>query len=162
MNILCDIHKDFLRELLKAEVKFILVGGYAIIYHGYVRVTGDMDIWLEPDNNNKEKLLVILEKLDFANESIKIIKKLDFTQMVAFHFGNPPEKIDFLTKMTGINFNDAMQHSEKLALDNYNIPVLRLDDLIINKLLSNRAKDKADVEELQKIQKLRGKRKNKN
>jgi predicted nucleotidyltransferase len=162
MNILCNIHKAFLRELLKAEVNFILVGGYAIIYHGYVRVTGDMDIWLEPANDNKEKLLPILEKLNFSNESIIRIQKLDFTQMVAFHFGNPPEKIDFLTKMTGIYFNDAMQHSEKLELDNFKIPILRLDDLIVNKLLSNRTKDKADVEELQKIQKLRGKRRNKN
>lgn len=161
MNILCDMHKDFLKELINANVNFILVGGYATIYHGYVRVTGDMDIWLEPENQNKEKLALILEKLKFSKDSILKIKKQDFTQMAAFHFGNPPEKIDFMTKLTGINFKDAIQHSDKLEIDNYEIPVLRLDDLIINKLLSNRSKDKSDVEELQKIQKLRDKRKKK-
>jgi len=160
MNILFNKHKDFLKELCEEDVVFILVGGYAIIYHGYVRATGDMDVWLEPDNNNKEKLLIILKKLNFSKESIKRVKRLDFTEMVAFHFGNPPEKIDFLTKLTGINFREAMLHSARLELDNYKIPVLRLDDLIINKLLSNRTKDKADVEELRKIQKLKDSRKN--
>ncbi len=161
MNILCDMHKDFLRELINAEVNFILVGGYATIYHGYVRVTGDMDIWLEPDNQNREKLTIILEKLKFSKDSISKIKKLDFTQMVAFHFGNPPEKLYFMTKLTGIDFKDALLHSDKLEIGNFKIPVLRLNDLIINKLLSNRTKDKSDVEELQKIQKLRDKRKKK-
>jgi len=73
--------------------------------------------------------------------------------MIAFHFGNPPEKIDFLTKMSGIDFDKSFSQTVKLQLKNYDIPVLKLDDLIINKLLSSRAKDKADIEELQKIQK---------
>jgi hypothetical protein len=75
--------------------------------------------------------------------------------MIAFHFGNPPEKIDFLTKMSGIDFDKSFSQTVKLQLKNYDIPVLKLDDLIINKLLSSRAKDKADIEELQKIQKTR-------
>ncbi|OPZ99676.1 MAG: hypothetical protein BWY70_00907 [Bacteroidetes bacterium ADurb.Bin408] len=162
MNILCDMHKDFLRRLLQAGVNFIVVGGYATIYHGYVRVTGDIDIWLEPNNDNKEKLALILENLNFSKDSISKIRKLDFTQMVAFHFGTPPEKIDFMTQLSGINFREALLHSEKLDIINFKVPVLRLDDLIINKLLSNRAKDKSDVEELQKIQKLRNKNRNKN
>jgi len=152
MNILLEKHRAFLIDLLKDKVSFILVGGYAVIYHGYVRATGDMDIWLKPDNENKEKLLRVLEKHGFTAASIKQVRKQDFKEMVAFHFGYPPEKIDFLTKMSGINFEDSSLHTEKLKLQDYDIPVLRLTDLIVNKLLSSRAKDKADVEELQKIQ----------
>lgn len=159
MNILFSKHKEFLIDLIEGNVSFILVGGYAVIYHGYVRATGDMDIWLKPDNENKEKLISILEKHGIAEESIKKVKKLDFKKMVAFHFGNPPDKIDFLTKLTGINFNEANAHTVKLQLKNYDIPVLHLSDLMINKLLSGRAKDKADVEELQKIQRIRNKKK---
>jgi hypothetical protein len=154
MNIFLDEHLSFLTDLVKEEVSFILVGGYAVIYHGYVRATGDMDIWLKPDNANKEKLLRVLEKHGIAEGSIKKVKKLDFKEMVAFHFGYPPNKIDFLTKMTGINFEDSYLHTEKLKLKDCEIPVLKLNDLIVNKLLSSRTKDKADVEELQKIQKI--------
>jgi hypothetical protein len=157
MNILLEKHKEFLIDLINGDVKFILVGGYAVIYHGYVRATGDMDIWLKPDNENKEKLLRIFEKHCIAKDSINRVKKLDFKNMVAFHFGNPPEKIDFLTKLSGIDFDDSYSHSVKLQLKGYNIPVLKLNDLLINKLLSSRAKDKADIEELQKIQKIRKK-----
>jgi len=155
MNILLEKHKEFLIDLIKGNVHFILIGGYAVIYHGYVRATGDMDIWIKPDNENKEKLLVILEKHGISKESINKVKKLDFKTMIAFHFGNPPEKIDFLTKMSGIDFDKSFSQTVKLQLKNYDIPVLKLDDLIINKLLSSRAKDKADIEELQKIQKTR-------
>jgi hypothetical protein len=70
MNILLEKHKEFLIDLIKGNVHFILIGGYAVIYHGYVRATGDMDIWIKPDNENKEKLLVILENHGISKESI--------------------------------------------------------------------------------------------
>jgi hypothetical protein len=161
MNIFLPKHLEFLSDLLHADLSFILVGGYAVIYHGYVRGTGDMDIWLKPDNDTKEKLLILLEKHGVTKESIRQVKKLDFTGTVAFHFGELPERIDFLTKLTGIHFNDALLHAEKYQLKDLEIRVLHVNDLVINKLLTNRTKDKADVEELQKIQRLRDKRKRK-
>ena len=63
MNILLDEHKAIIIQLLNAHVDFILIGGYAVIYHGYGRTTGDMDIWLRPDNSNRDKLIPILENL---------------------------------------------------------------------------------------------------
>ena len=145
--------KDFLTELLNAEVKFIVIGGYAVIFHGYIRTTGDVDLWLKPDNSTKEKFLKILTKSGFSEETIKLIHQSDFTETLAFHIGEPPDRIDFLTKLTGLNFDDAILKAEILKTDDFEIPVLHLDDLIINKMLSTRAKDKADVEELQKIYK---------
>jgi len=154
MNIFLEKQKEFLIKLLDANVEFILIGGYAVIFHGYVRTTGDMDIWLKPDNANKEKFLDVLNKSGFSKKSLQQVRHSDFTQTLAFHFGNPPDRIDFLTKLAGISFEDAILNVEKLRSEGLSIPVLHLNDLIINKMLTNRTKDKADVEELQKIHKL--------
>lgn len=155
MNILIDKHKQILLDLLEYKVDFILIGGYAVIYHGYGRTTGDMDVWIKPDNENKLKLISVLQKNNIGKESIEKVSKTDFTQMVVFHFGNPPEKIEFLTKIGGVSFDEAYSHKAVLQIQNCQIPVLHLNDLIINKLMSGRTKDKADIEELQKIHKLR-------
>ncbi len=151
MNILIDKHKDFLFDLLKENVDFILVGGYAVIYHGYLRTTGDLDIWLKPTNENKLKLLSVLEKNNFEKESITKLSNLDFIETIAFHFGKPPERIDFMTKLTGLDFDKAYEHKIGMEVRNFTVPILHLDDLILNKMLTVRLKDKADVEELQKI-----------
>lgn len=151
MNFLIDKHKKVLSDLLDAKVEFILVGGYAVIYHGYGRTTGDMDVWLKPDNENKLRLISVLEKNGIGKESVEKVRKTDFTDVVVFHFGQPPEKIEFLTKIAGVQFEEAFEHRALLPIQNYQIPVLHLNDLIANKLLSARPKDKADVDELQKI-----------
>ncbi len=151
MNFLIEKHKSILLALLEAKVNFLLIGGYAVIYHGYVRTTGNMDIWLQPDNKNKERFLAVLEKHLEDKSGIDEVNKLDFTEVVAFHIGSPPEKIDFLTKMAGIKYDEAFEQRAFFQLQNNKIPVLHLNDLIVNKLLSNRLKDQADVEELRKI-----------
>ena len=155
MNILIEKHKQILFALMEAKVDFLLIGGYAVIYHGYGRSTGDMDIWLKPDNENKLRLLTVLEKHLTDKSGIEKVKKFDFTDMVAFHIGTPPDRVDFLTKITGVQFAEAFDHKAFLSLHNYQIPVLHLNDLIANKLLSARLQDKADVEELQKMMRLK-------
>jgi hypothetical protein len=153
MNIIFENHKQFLLALLESDIEFILIGGYSVIYHGYARTTGDMDLWLKPDEITKQKLMVVLKNFGVKDADLKKLSKLDFTEVLAFHIGNPPERIDFLTKIAGLEFDSSYLRCNKLPLKNYNIPVLHLDDLIINKLLSGRMKDKADVEELKKINK---------
>jgi hypothetical protein len=159
MKIFLDFHTRFLSDLIQEQVEFLIVGGYAVIYHGYVRTTGDMDIWLKPDNTNKKKLLSVLKKYAIHDESIERVRQLDFKEPAAFHFGDPPRKIDFLTKMAGLNFKSASVGSVTITSDNFTFPVLNLKDLITNKMLSGRAKDIADVEELQKIIALKSKKK---
>jgi len=157
MNILLDEHKTILIQLLHAKVEFILIGGYAVIYHGYGRTTGDMDIWLKPDNENRDKLIPVLEAQRILKEDLDKIRNTDFTQTLAFHIDEPPRRVDFLTKIVGLTFQEANARKVLLPLGNLAVPVLQLDDLIVNKLLSGRAKDKADVEELQKIMRLKKK-----
>lgn len=155
MNILLDEHKTILIQLLHAKVEFILIGGYAVIYHGYGRTTGDMDIWLKPDNENRDKLITVMEMQGILKEDLDKIRNTDFTQTLAFHIDEPPRRVDFLTKIVGVTFQEADARKRLLPLGNLSVPVLHLEDLIVNKLLSGRAKDKADVEELQKIMRLK-------
>ena len=79
MNIFYQEHRIILKTLLEHRVDFILIGGYAVNYYGYNRVTGDMDIWLAPDNDNKEMLLKALASLGFDEDGINTIRSWDFT-----------------------------------------------------------------------------------
>lgn len=155
MNILLDDHKSFAIQLLKFGVEFILVGGYAVVFHGYVRTTGDMDIWLKPDNANRDKFIAMLRNMGIVNEDLSVLQSKDFSQALAFHIDEPPTRIDFLTKIVGVSFDEANQRKVLLTIGEYEIPVLHLDHLLANKLISGRTKDKADVEELQRILKMR-------
>jgi hypothetical protein len=151
MNYFFPGHKELLINLLQNKVDFIIVGGYAVIFHGYVRTTDDLDIWIKPDNSNKVKLIEVLKLLHFSDSSIEKIKELDFSTMVAFHFGGAPERVDFLTKLTGIDFDSSISNVEFLNFESWKIPFLSLHDLVITKMLTTRLKDHSDVEELQKI-----------
>lgn len=153
MNFTIPAHQEMLFALIDHEVEFLLVGGYAVIYYGYIRATGDMDIWLKPTNENKKKLLKVFKNLQFDPNGIEKISKMDFTEAVIFHIGDEPERIDFLSRVQGLNFDDAWEQKQFLNTNNYQIPFLHLDDLITNKFLVNRSKDKADIENLLKINK---------
>ena len=151
MIIFLEEHKEFLRKLLGHKVDFILIGGYAVNYYGYGRPTGDMDIWLRPTNDNRDKLAELFLKEQFDEESIKKIFSCDFTKAQVFHFGAPPYRIDFLTFITGVLFEDAWKQKQVIPIKDFLVPVLHLDHLVLSKISNNRTKDKLDVEELQKI-----------
>lgn len=153
MNIFIENHQLLLKSLIKHEVNFLLVGGYAVIYYGYKRTTGDMDLWIEPNNDNKIKLLEVLKEFEFDNEGIEYIKKLDFTKHLAFHFWQEPERVDCLTKISGVDFNEAYEQKVMAEIEDISIPVIQYKHLILSKMSSERLKDKADIEELQKINK---------
>ncbi len=152
MNFTHPDHQEMLFSLINDHVDFLLVGGYAVIFHGHVRTTGDMDVWLKPTNENKIKLLSVFAKLEFDPQGMKTISDMDFTEVVIFHIGDIPQRVDFLTKVQGLNFDDAFSRRQILKVKEHELPFLHLDDLIANKLLANRTKDLADIENLIKIQ----------
>lgn len=152
MNLFSDNHQKLLTSLLQHEVDFIIIGGYSVIFHGYARTTGDVDIWLKPDNDNKEKLLLVLKAMDFFEADIEEIANLDFTSTLVFAIGEEPEKAEFLTQISLVNFDEANKRKIIAHIDELEIPFLHLDDLIRSKINTGRLKDKADIEELQKIQ----------
>lgn len=155
MNIFIEKHQELLKELIIEKVDFILIGGYAVIYYGYMRTTGDMDLWLQPTNENKLKILNVLKKFEFNSEGINHIKNLDFTKHIAFHFWEMPERVDFLTKISGVTYEDADKLKEIADFEGLKIPVIHYNHLISCKIATNRPKDLADIDRLQKINRLK-------
>lgn len=153
MIITLEEHKTLLKKLVEAGVEFILVGGYAVNFHGYSRTTGDMDIWLRPDNTNRDMMMKLLLDEGFEEEMVQAISKVDFTKGIVFHFGEPPKRVDFLTHISNVKFDEAWEAKQLLPVENIGVPVLHLNHLILSKISNSRTKDKADVEELQRINK---------
>lgn len=155
MNIFYPSHLVVLQKLIHNHVQFLLIGGYAVIFHGYNRTTGDMDIWIGSDYENKKRFIQCMEELDIRPEVIKFLYSLDFDKAQAFSIGEEPQKIDFLTKVNLLSFEDAFANKMIASLDGLDIPYLHYKDLVLMKINTSRIKDKADVEELQRIQNFR-------
>lgn len=151
MDIFLDEHKRLLIQLLDGGVEFILIGGYAVNVHGYVRATQDMDIWLKPDNENKEKLMQVLLSMKFDPEGIAFIKQQNFESAFVFHIGEAPNAVDFITKISGVQFYEADSKKILLPLGDKEVPVLHLHHLILSKTGTGRLKDAADIQTLQII-----------
>ena len=151
MNLFIESHQELLRNLIDNNVEFIIIGGYSVIFHGYKRTTGDVDIWLKPDNENRDKLITLLYKMDFEHRGILAIAEQDFKKLLVFSIGEVPEKVDFLTQISGIKFDEADKEKIIADIDGLPVPFLHLNHLVLSKFNTGRAKDKADIEELQKI-----------
>ncbi len=158
MDIFLDEHKNFLLLLLKHQVSFMLIGGYAVIYYGYERGTGDMDIWLMPDNKNKEKFIRALREHGIKEDILKEVNKMNFVEPKVLHIGEKPNKIDFLTQVHGVTYLEADNKKQLLPLKNYFVPVIDYYHLITIKMLAGRPQDIADVDILQKINRFKNKK----
>ncbi len=151
MDILLEDHKKLLLTLLKHKVEFILIGGYAVIYYGYERTTADMDLWLKPSNKNKNIFIEALREHGIIEEDLISLSKIEFTQPNVFFLGEKPNRIDFLTKIHGVTYDEADKEKALFPLKDQQIPIIQYHHLITVKMLTGRSKDAADVEELQKI-----------
>jgi hypothetical protein len=151
MNIFLDEHIEILALMLRHKVKFLLIGGYAVIIHGYRRTTGDMDLWLEPTNENKKQFLLVLQDLGIEDEDIEVLKEIDFSKHQVFSFGEEPQKIDFITYINQVAFEEAYANKTVADFENLLLPVLNLRELILSKMNTGRKKDESDVEELQRL-----------
>lgn len=156
MDIFFQEHRQMLKLLVKHRVSFILIGGYAVNYYGYERTTGDMDIWLKLGNENKAKLIASLRDFGIEELDLEQLNRLDFESAPpVFFIGEPPRRIDFLTLIHNVKFEDAIAKANYLKVEDFQIPVINYQHLILSKITSNRLKDKADVEELQRINRYR-------
>ena len=151
VNVLHAAHQDVLRRLLEHRVDFILIGGYAVIAHGYERTTGDMDLWVRPDNSNKLLLLDALKSMDFEEDGLAIIGEADFEQHYAFCLGEQPLRVDFLTRISGVEYEDAALQKIVVEIDWIRLQILHLNHFVLSKINTGRLKDQADIEELQRI-----------
>lgn len=139
--------QDFLKLLDKHEVRCLIVGGYALGFHGYVRATGDLDIFVEVSEENAEKLVAVFLEFGFASGVEKALF-LDKGKMV--RIGRPPLRLELLTEISGVSFAEAYASSQSIAISDFHIRFIDYYHLIKNKDAAGRPKDKADIEELKR------------
>jgi len=156
MDIFLEEHKQLLCVLSDHNVQFILIGGYAVIYYGYQRTTGDMDIWLQLGSENKNKLLEALHDFGIEEYDLQQLRQMDFNKpMPVFFIGENPRRIDFITLVNNVSFEAAIKEVNYFPVENNNIPVIQYHHLILTKSGTSRLKDLADIEELNRINKYR-------
>lgn len=147
-NIFNPDFQDFLIALNKAEVKYVLVGGYSVIYHGFPRTTGDLDIFVEVSKDNYDKLVVAFEDFQmplFDMTEDSFLHKIDIN---VYTFGRPPVCIEILKEISGFRFHEIYQNALETVFEEIQMKVIHLKDLRKNKKISGRAKDINDLENL--------------
>ena len=130
--------------MTSSEVEYLIIGGYAVNFHGFSRATADLDIWIDNSSKNADRLARVVRQFGFANA-----KAEDFLQPgKIIRMGVPPVRLEILTSISGVDFRDCYTRKIDVDWDGVQVPVIHRDDLIKNKQASGRLKDRLDVEEL--------------
>lgn len=139
--------QDFIEALNKHNVEYILVGGYAVILHGYIRSTADMDIWV----NKTEENYIQLTKA-FATFNMPVfdmsLKAFLGNKFDVWSFGIEPNRIDIITNLKGVVFKEAFQNAKIFNIESCPVRYIHLNHLIQAKEAAGRYKDKDDIEQL--------------
>ena len=138
--------KDFLRLLNSHNVRYLLVGGYAVGYHGYPRATGDMDIWIEMSESNSKKVTLAFRDFGMPDEAISESLFLEKNKVI--RMGVPPVRLEVITSASGVDFNECYSNREVIEIDGIPINFISLQDLKKNKHAAGRYKDLEDLEHL--------------
>lgn len=140
---------DMLESLSLMNCRFIIVGGHAMAAHGYVRATGDIDIFVDATSDNAKKIFLALKKF---GAPLQGISQEDFEKPgMTYQIGLPPLRIDFLTEIDGLSFDEAFVSAVATELNGHTIHLISLENLIKNKKATSREKDLADVKELEAL-----------
>jgi predicted nucleotidyltransferase len=146
MQRLADDFREFLRLLRDHDVAYLLIGGYAVGYHGHPRATGDMDIWVERSDENATRLVAVLEDFGFARGAARV--GMFTTPGKIVRMGVPPMRLEILNQIDGVEFLDCYPRRLEVAIDGEHVDLISLADLRTNKAASGRHKDLADLDEL--------------
>ncbi len=144
-------YPDF-REFLEAfnyhKVRYLLVGGYAVILHGYARTTGDMDIWVDRTPDNYLRITHAFQTFKMPVFDMSLNNFMASEKFEVFRFGRKPVAIDIMIQMAQFNFDQCYLRSKWFEDAGLLIPVVHLNDLIAAKKIAGRAKDLDDIEHL--------------
>lgn len=140
-------YRDLLSEFSAAGVEFLVVGAHALAAYGHVRATKDLDVWLRPDPRNADRAWTALAAFGAPLEDLT--REDLATPGTIFQIGVPPLRIDILTAIDGVEFEEAWGERALVELIGVAVPVLSRRHLIANKRASGRLQDLADVERLQ-------------
>lgn len=157
------VYEDLLLELNRNKVDYVVIGGVALVLHGVVRLTVDLDLMLSMDEKNLKKLLVVMEKLGYkpnlpieGDELLDSSKRDEWVKnknMLAFSFINPASALALVDIMVNqpVDYKELKKHCVEIGLRDIKIPVASVADLIKLKKISAREQDMADIEALKKI-----------
>lgn len=138
--------RGFVELFVASDVRFLIVGDYAVAAHGLPRYTGDLDVWVWVSSENASRAIRSLEAFGFAGLGLT---EDDFSQPDrVVQLGYPPYRIDILTSIEGVEFDEAWTRRVVLDLDGVLVPFIGRDDLLANKRVAGRPQDIADVERL--------------
>lgn len=139
--------REFIESLNSNNVKYLIVGGYAVGLHDYPRYTKDLAIWLLVSEENADHIINALEQFGLSNIGLK---KEDFLKTDEFiQIGYPPNRIDLFLSCDGVDFNTCYKSRLEIITDGLKINFIDLENLIKNKKTSGRLQDLADVDNLQ-------------
>ena len=139
--------KEFVSLLIKHNVEYLVVGGYAVGVHGHPRYTGDLDIWINPTLENAENVIQCINEFGFGAFGLQ---STDFTKIGNLvQLGYPPVRIDLLTEIDGVLFNECFKNKIEVEISNIKVFFIGYSDLIQNKKMTGRYKDLDDIEQLQ-------------
>lgn len=147
-NIFNEDFRDFIQELNNADVRYLLVGGFSVILHGYSRTTGDMDIWVERSPENYLKLKDAFLRFGMPVFDMDETNFLKHPSWDVFTFGIPPSAIDVMVNLKGLNFEDCYKQAVDFVEEDLKIRTINLNHLIKAKEASNRPKDVDDIQNL--------------
>ena len=145
--MLNEDYKEMLQLLLDNKVKFLVVGAYAMGAYGYPRATGDFDIWVEASAENAKRVYKSLA--EFGAPLTEVTEQTFCELGIMFQIGVAPRRIDFITRIDGVEFDKAYTQRQQIQIDDLNIPFISKEDLIKNKLSTGRDKDRLDADYLQ-------------
>ncbi len=140
--------KEFIELLEKNQVKYLVVGGYAVSVHGYPRYTGDLDIFIAIESKNARGILKTFRDFGFTDLEIDESDFLEADTIV--EIGREPLKIQVMNEISGVSFAEADATKIFVPVDGVQVPFISLDMLIRNKLSTKRDKDRVDAEILKK------------
>lgn len=138
--------KEFLRLLRAHGVEYLLIGGWAVGYHGYPRSTDDLDVWVAIAPANADKVVKTLREFGFDVPELSTDLFLQNDQIV--RMGIAPVRIEVSTSISGVEFDECYRERLETTLDNEPVSLISLRHLRINKKASGRLKDLSDLEHL--------------
>ena len=136
--------KEFLKCFVLHNVRFMLIGGYAVNAFGHVRNTVDIDVWVASDPENQQRAVRAVREFGFASTPDNILAE----PKAMLRMGIPPLRIEVLKSISGVEFEDCWERRVPFDMEGHTIPMISLEDLKTNKRASGRAKDLADVDQL--------------
>jgi phage replication-related protein YjqB (UPF0714/DUF867 family) len=138
--------KEFLSLLKDKNIQYLLIGGYAVGYHGYPRSTNDMDIWIAIDSKTAKQMVLALKEFGF--DSPLLSEELFLKEKNIVRMGIAPIRIEILTTISGVSFEECFKQRIVDEVDGIEVSIISLRHLKINKKASGRHKDLDDLENL--------------